>query len=83
MAEKHRHVCHSLLERLREQSSAYPVVLLSGDDVDGQADVAADVAAHLHMQLYRVQADDLPTNSAEADAFAMLWQREAAFGVIL
>ncbi|MCW5780281.1 MAG: ATP-binding protein [Nitrospira sp.] len=84
MAEKHRHVCHSLLERLREQSSAYPVVLLSGDDVDGQADVAADVAAHLHMQLYRVQADDLPTNSAEADAFAMLWQREAALlGVIL
>lgn len=78
MAEKHRHICQSVLERLREQSTSYPVVLLSGDDVDGQADVAAAVAAQLQVQLHSVQADDLPATSAEADAFGVLWQREAA-----
>lgn len=78
MAESHRHICESVLERLREPSSSAPVVVLSGDDVDGQADVAAAVAAHLHVQLYGVQADDLPSTAAEADAFGVLWQREAA-----
>ncbi len=78
MAEKHRRICQSVLERLREPSSSYPVVLLSGDDVDGQADVAAAVAAQLHVQLHAVQAEDLPSSPAEADAFAVLWQREAA-----
>ncbi len=84
MAGTHRHICQSVLERLREPSSSYPVVLLSGDDVDGQADVAAEVAVHLHVQLYRAQAEDLPGSPAEADAFATLWQREAALlGAIL
>lgn len=84
MAEKHRLVCQSVLERLRERASSYPVVLLSGDDVDGQADVAAAVAAHLQVKLYCAQADDLPGHSTEADAFAILWQREAALlGAIL
>lgn len=84
MAEKHRHICQALLERLRERSSSYPVVLLSGDDLDGQADVAASVAAHLQVQLYCVQADDLPGHATEADAFAILWQREAALlGAVL
>lgn len=78
MAETHRHICLSVVERLREPSSSDPVVLLSGDDVDAQADVAAEVAAQLHVQLHRVQADDLPGNPAEADAFAILWQRESA-----
>jgi len=78
MAEKHRQTCRLVLERLRERASSYPVVLLSGDDVDGQTDVAAAVAAQLQVQLHSVQADELPGNSAEADAFAVLWQREAA-----
>ena len=42
-----------MLERLREQSTSYPVVLLSGDDVDGQADVAAAVAAQAHSILVK------------------------------
>lgn len=84
MAANHRHMCESLTARLREQSSSHPVVLLSGDDIDGQADVAAAVAAQLHVQLYAVQSEDLPGNSAEAEAFAILWQREAALlGAIL
>ncbi|MBA5870233.1 MAG: AAA family ATPase [Nitrospira sp. CR2.1] len=84
MAETHRHVCQAVLERLRERSSSYPVVLLSGDDVDGQADVAAAVAAHLQVKLYCGQADDLPSHATEADAFAILWQREAALlGAVL
>ncbi len=78
MAEKHRRICQAVLERLREPSSSYPVVLLSGDDIDGQTDVAAAVAAQLQVQLHAVQAEDLPNSPAEADAFAVLWQREAA-----
>lgn len=84
MAATHRHLCQSALERLREQPSPYPVVLLSGDDVDGQTDVAAAVAARLQVQLYAVQGDDLPATPAETDAFAVLWQREAALlGAVL
>lgn len=84
MAETHRQICRAVLERWREQSSSHPVALLSGDDVDGQRDVAASVAAQLHAQLHCVQAEDLPANPAEADAFATLWQREAALlGAIL
>lgn len=78
MAETHRRICESVLERLRDHAAAYPVVLLSGDDVDGQQDIAAALAAQLHMQLYAVQVEDVPSTPAEADAFALLWQREAA-----
>jgi len=84
MAEGHRQICVSVLERLREKSSQHPVVLLSGDDADGQSDVAAHVAAHLGLELHCMHAEDLPANAAELDAFATLWQREAALlGAIL
>ena len=59
-------------------------MLLHGDDLDGQGDVAAAVAAQLGVRLLRVRAEDLPSTSAEIDAFAVLWQREAALlGAVL
>ena len=84
MAVAHRQIGNAMLDRLREKSTQYPVVLLSGDDADGQSDVAAYVAAQLRLQLHSVHAEDLPANAAELDAFANLWQREAALlGAIL
>jgi hypothetical protein len=59
-------------------------VLLTGDDADGQNDVAAHVASQLRVQLHCVHAGDLPASAAELEAFATLWQREAALlGAIL
>ena len=60
------------------------MVLLSGDDIDGQSDIAAYVAAQLGLRLRCVHAEDLPSTAAELDAFAVLWQREAALlGAVL
>jgi ATPase family associated with various cellular activities (AAA)/Winged helix domain, variant len=78
MAPAQRQVCDSLLAELRAAPKPFPVVLLHGDDEDGQSDVAAAAAAQLGLQLQRVYAEDLPANSAEIDALATLWQREAA-----
>jgi hypothetical protein len=84
MAEGHRQIANAVLDRLRETTAQHPVVLLSGDDADGQSDVAAYVAAQLPLALHCVHAEDLPANAAELDAFAILWQREAALlGAIL
>jgi hypothetical protein len=78
MAEGHRQICQSVLDRLRGNTGQSLVVLLSGDDADGQSDVAAFVAAQLRLQLHCVHGEDLPASPAELDAFAVLWQREAA-----
>jgi ATPase family associated with various cellular activities (AAA) len=84
MAQGHRHISHAILDRLRENTAQHPVVLLSGDDTDGQSDVAAYVATQIGLQLHCVPAEELPVNAAELDAFAILWQREAALlGAVL
>jgi hypothetical protein len=84
MAKGHRQIANAALDRLRENSAPHPVVILSGDDADGQSDVAAYVATQLRLQLHCVHAEDLPANPAELDALAILWQREAALlGAIL
>ena len=77
MADAHRQVSDSILATLGERSTP-PVVLLTGDDLQGQGDVAAQVAFQLGLQLQLISAEDLPPTSLELDAFAVLWQREAA-----
>jgi ATPase family associated with various cellular activities (AAA) len=84
MAPAHREVCQTLIALLRAQPKQLPVVLLHGDDEDGQADVAAEISARLGLQLQRVHAEDLPAGIAELDALSILWQREAALlGAVL
>jgi hypothetical protein len=78
MPESHRRVCQAVVDFLTEHSVPAPAVVLTGDDLDGQGDVAAQVAAHLGLRLQRVRAEDLPASAAEIDALAILWQREAA-----
>ncbi len=76
MAESHRQVVKEMLAMLDQQIPA-PVVAFSGDDHEGQGDVAAAVAAELQVQLYELPAALLPLNPAEVEALAILWQREA------
>lgn len=67
-----------LLDQLRATSDRLPVIVLDGDDVAGQHDVAAAVAAQLGAGLYRLRAVDVPTAATEQAALATLWSREAA-----
>jgi hypothetical protein len=84
MAQGHRQIADAVLDRVRENTAQHPVVLLTGDDADGQSDVAAYVASQLGVQLHCLHAENLPASAAELDAFATLWQREAALlGAIL
>jgi hypothetical protein len=84
MAAGHRKICQEVIEALRENSTR-SLVVLSGDDPNGQTDVAAQIAAELGLQLQRVRAEDLAQNIGELDAFAVLWQREQVLlgGVLL
>ena len=77
MAGAHRQVGASILALLEERASQSLVVMVTGDDREGQGDVAAYVASELGLHLYALSAESLPTGPAEVEALAILWQREA------
>jgi hypothetical protein len=85
MAHGHRATGASVLQALRAQPAPTPVIELTGNDLDGQRDVAGCIAAGLGLQLQRARMEELPSGAAESEAFAVLWQREAALlgGVLL
>ena len=79
MADIQRETAQAILEALHERNAPVPVIQLLGDDRDGQADIAASVAAELFgMQLHILHAEDIPAGVHERNAFAVLWQRESA-----
>ncbi|NBE52173.1 ATP-binding protein [Streptomyces boluensis] len=53
------------------------LVELVGGDLRSRADIAAAAAARSGLGLYAMAADDIPTDAAERDRLARLWQREA------
>ncbi len=76
MADAQRETAQAVLEALYERNAPVPVIQLLGDDRDGQADIAASVAAELlGMQLHILHAEDIPAGVHERNAFAVLWQR--------
>ena len=77
MAAGQQSVAETLVTTLQEADGPPPVVMLTGDDLEGQADVAANVASELGLHLYALAADALPSNAAEREALGILWQREA------
>ena len=77
MAEPHRQAVAAILLALRDTQRSSALVLLHGDDAEGQADVAAQVAADIGLRVHALRGEDLPQTPAELDAFAVLWQREA------
>ncbi|MER5460057.1 AAA family ATPase [Streptomyces sp. NPDC002668] len=52
-------------------------VELVGGDLRSRADIAAAAARRSGLGLYAMAADDMPTDPAERDRLARLWQREA------
>ncbi|MGD3106851.1 ATP-binding protein [Streptomyces sp. YGL11-2] len=52
-------------------------VELVGGDLRSRADIAAVAARRSGLGLYSMAADDVPTDAAERDRLARLWQREA------
>lgn len=52
-------------------------VELVGGDLRTRADIAATAARRTGLGLYSMAADDVPTDAAERDRLARLWQREA------
>lgn len=76
--DAHGAIVAAAVSVLTERERLPSVIQFCGDDADGQEDVAALVATQLGLQLYTLRADDLPTDSAEIDALATLWDRESA-----
>ncbi|MCZ4304103.1 ATP-binding protein [Zoogloeaceae bacterium G21618-S1] len=78
MAAAHRQLAERIAAQLGDQAGRLPVVMLTGDDADGQQDVADTVAQTLGVSLFRLRAADIPTAPHEQASLLSLWQREAA-----
>ena len=78
MADVQLETARAILDGLHEHIAPVPIIQMLGDDRDGQADIAASVAAELGMQLHILHAEDIPAGVHERNAFAVLWQRESA-----
>ncbi|MBT0959889.1 ATP-binding protein [Denitromonas iodatirespirans] len=78
MADAHQDIAEQAADQLAEQSGRLPVVMLSGDDPDGQRDVAATLAQTLGVVLFRLRAAEIPAAAHEQASLLSLWQREAA-----
>jgi hypothetical protein len=77
LAVAHRQTAATILSAIEAGRSSSGLVLLTGDDLQGQGDVAAFVASELGLQLYVLPAALVPTSASEIEALAVLWQREA------
>ena len=54
-----------------------PLVEITGGDLRSRADISAAAAARAGLGLYSMSAEDIPSDPAERDRLARLWQREA------
>lgn len=77
MCRAHAEVSSYACSHLQRDGGRPRAILLSGDDPQGQQDVAADIARRLGVALYCLRAVDIPTTAHEQAALATLWQREA------
>ena len=78
LPDSHRALAASIQEALdTADASSRPLVVLTGDDASGQADLAAAVCTSLGLALYIARAEDLPSDHAELDRLTTLWEREA------
>ncbi len=76
LAVAHRQTAASVLSTLQTEGAASNLVVLTGDDLEGQGDVAVSVASALGLQLYLLPASMVPAAASEIEALAVLWQRE-------
>jgi len=72
----HASLVETLFDRMTSDRHT-SLIHFDGDDIYGQQDVAAAVAARLGWHLFVLRGDDLPSASAELDQLQTLWEREA------
>lgn len=75
----HRDVVESIVCRLKQTESnrSLPVVQLLGTDAASKHLIANEVARSIGLQIYRLPAMLLPTQAADIETLARLWQRES------
>ena len=56
---------------------AFPVIQLCGEDDAAKRSIAAAACGRMCVQLYGMKAADIPSATAEREALARLWEREA------
>ena len=78
MADAHRAIAGQVAAQLRERPGRLPVVMLTGNDADGQRDVATTLGEALGVSLFHLRATDIPAAPHEQASLVELWQREAA-----
>jgi hypothetical protein len=84
IAQEHRQIAEEVAGRLAETSE--PTLLqFSGDDPQGQEDVAALAAEQAGRRVFTLSVEDVPAAAPELEQFVLLWTREAALlrGVLL
>jgi len=78
MARGHERIRDEIAAALAACDAPLPLIHLGGNDPHGKRDVASGVADRCGLQLFALSADDVPGNAHELEAFASLWEREAA-----
>jgi hypothetical protein len=75
----HREAVDTIIRRLKlvDANRSLPIVQLLGADAASKQLVAGEVASSVGLQLYRLPAMLLPTQAAEIETLARLWQRES------
>ncbi len=66
---------------MKPGSASLPAIQLCGLEAGDKREIAATACASLGLQLSRVPATSLPSNSKELETFIRLWEREAVLGV--
>ena len=71
-------IADAIVEDVQRSASGIhlPLIELTGIDTASKQFIARWVSSALHFDLYRLPADALPSNAAELETLARLWQRE-------
>jgi hypothetical protein len=75
----HRDTVETIIRRLKllDANHSLPIVQLLGADAASKQLVAGEVGNSVGLQLYRLPAMLLPTQAADIETLARLWQRES------
>ncbi|MEM9578071.1 MAG: ATP-binding protein [Pseudomonadota bacterium] len=77
MAAAHDKAVHEAVSFFRSERADRPMVMLSGDDAEAQADVAAAIARGLDLAGWSLHSDAIPTDPHDRAALAICLTREA------
>src|SRR5262245_13289527 len=77
IAPTHAQLVDTLTTLLSTQSHHPALIHLDGDDLAGQRDLAAEIAASLGLSLFVLPGEDIPSAAGELEQLQVLWEREA------